>query len=58
MDDPRIVMIPTDRLRHIEGFSAKRVAWLIEKVRTEGVWTKPLALERDHCLVLDGQHRM
>lgn len=58
MPDPAIVMIPTERLKHIEGFSPKRVAWLIDKVRAEGVWTKPLALEKDHFLVLDGQHRM
>lgn len=45
-------------LRHIEGFSKKRVAWLVDKIRAEGRWTKPLALDSEHHLVLDGQHRM
>jgi hypothetical protein len=45
-------------LRHIEGFSARRVAWLKRKVTNEGFWTKPVALDDKHHLVLDGQHRM
>ena len=45
-------------LRHIEGYSQKRVDSLCEKILAEGVWTKPLALEATHNLVLDGQHRM
>jgi hypothetical protein len=54
----KIEFVPTDRLRHIEGFSKRRVDWLVRKIRDEGVWTKPLALDADHNLVLDGQHRM
>lgn len=45
-------------LRHIEGFSKRRVEWLQRKVLKEGVWTKPVALDDAHHLVLDGQHRM
>ena len=50
--------VPVGRLRHIEGFSKKRVDWLVEKILAEGVWTKPVALDAEHDLVLDGQHRM
>lgn len=53
-----IEFVPVNRLRHIEDFSPKRVAWLREKIMSEGVWTKPLALDLDHDLVMDGQHRM
>lgn len=53
-----IVPVPVTDLVHIEGFSKKRVAWLVEKIRSEGVWTRPLALDDLHNLVLDGQHRM
>ncbi len=51
-------MVDPARLRHIEGFSARRVSWLRKKVMLEGRWTKPIALDDEHNLVLDGQHRM
>lgn len=51
LEDPRA-------LRHIEGFSARRVEWLRKKIRVEGRWTKPIALDDTHGLVLDGQHRL
>lgn len=53
-----IVRVPVENLLHIEGFSAKRVDWLVRKIQEEGVWNKPLALDDAHGLVLDGQHRM
>lgn len=54
----RVVMIDPAKLRHIEGFSARRVQWLRKKVMSEGRWVKPIALDNKHNLVLDGQHRM
>lgn len=53
-----IELVPVERLRHIEGFSRRRVDWLVGKILAEGVWTKPVALDAAHDLVLDGQHRM
>jgi len=53
-----VEFFPTAELRHIEGFSQKRANWLREKIASEGIWTKPLALDQKHGLVLDGQHRM
>lgn len=53
-----IQLVPVKKLRHIEGFSEKRVAWLSVKVLREQRWTKPLALDTDTYLVMDGQHRM
>lgn len=58
----RLVRVST--LRHIEGFSERRVAWLMDKICRERVWTRPVCLapvldangKRVH-LVLDGQHR-
>jgi L-serine kinase (ADP) len=55
---PAIEMVDVDRLLHIEGFSKRRVDWLAGKILAEGVWTKPVALDEEHDLVLDGQHRM
>jgi L-serine kinase (ADP) len=54
----QIELIPVQRLRHIEGFSKRRVEWLVRKILDEALWTKPVALDTDHDLVLDGQHRM
>lgn len=53
-----VEFFPTSDLRHVEGFSQKRVDWLSSKIQEEGIWTKPLALDMEHGLVLDGQHRM
>lgn len=57
-ENTEIVRVPVAQLRHIEGFSKKRVEWLVNKIRSEKVWNKPLALDTQHDLVLDGQHRM
>jgi len=53
-----IVMMDPRELRHIEGFSKRRAAWLEKKIVGDGIWTRPLRVERTHRLVLDGQHRM
>jgi hypothetical protein len=55
---PVIHRVPVERLKHIEGFSKRRVEWLTRKMLAEGLWTKPVALDDEHDLVLDGQHRM
>ena len=54
----KLSMIDPKKLLHIEGFSKRRVAWLKKKVLSEKVWTKPLAIDKKHMLVMDGQHRM
>jgi hypothetical protein len=52
-----IELVPVERLKHIEGHSKKRVEWLVKKIKNEGVWRLPIALDSEHDLVLDGQHR-
>lgn len=54
----QIRFIPTANLKHIEGYSKKRAKWLAQKIETEQQWTKPLCVDQDHFLVMDGQHRM
>ena len=51
-------LIQTDRLRHIEGFSETRVHNMKEKIVQKGIWEKPICIEKNHLLVLDGQHRV
>src|SRR5690606_24861175 len=57
-DVVKVELVDVSALKHIEGFSKKRVEWLREKILREGAWVKPLALDDAHHLVLDGQHRM
>ncbi|MFW5853580.1 MAG: NTP transferase domain-containing protein [Patescibacteria group bacterium] len=45
------------KLKHIEGFSRRRVNWLKDKILDEKIWTKPVCIDPDG-LVMDGQHRM
>src|SRR6185437_9670641 len=56
--EPFVELIDVSTLRHIEGFSARRVTWLAKKISLEGVWKVPLVLDRRNHLVMDGQHRM
>ena len=56
--EEKIELIEVEKLKHIEGYSEERVKWLMEKIRVENVWTKPLYIEKNHHLVLDGQHRL
>lgn len=61
---PGVTLVPVISLRHIEGFSSKRVAWLVAKMKKERLWTRPVCLApvKDAAgkvvhLVMDGQHR-
>jgi hypothetical protein len=53
-----IELVDVTTLRHIEGHSRRRVLWLARKIEVEGIWTKPVVLDSEHHLVMDGQHRM
>lgn len=53
-----ITLIEVCKLRHIEDYGRKRVAWLKEKIINENNWTVPLKVETSNYLVMDGQHRM
>lgn len=55
---PEVTLLEVAALRHTEEFDRKRAAWLARKIRAEGVWTAPLAVSREHSLVMDGQHRL
>ncbi len=53
-----VTFIDIASLRHIEAYDPQRVEWLTAKIRQEGVWTTPLAIDEQHHAVMDGQHRM
>ncbi len=58
MEKKRIKLIKVKLLKHIEGFSKKRVQWLKNKICEEGYWTRPVCIGKNHYLVMDGQHRL
>ena len=57
-NDRKIALINVSKLKHIEGFSKKRVEWLKDKIVREGIWKVPLKIDSKYSLVMDGQHRM
>ena len=50
-------LVRIDLLKHIEDFSEKRASNMKEKMVQSGVWEKPICIEKNHYLILDGQHR-
>ena len=46
------------KLNPIEDHDKKRVDWLSEKIISEGYWSKPIAIAKEHNLVMDGHHRL
>jgi hypothetical protein len=61
---PGVTLVSVASLRHIEGFSSKRVTWLVAKIEKEQLWTRPVCLApvkdaggKVVHLVMDGQHR-
>ncbi|MCR4636250.1 MAG: NTP transferase domain-containing protein [Butyrivibrio sp.] len=55
---PKVELIPTDSLKHIEAFDEERVNKLQSEIETCGIWKMPLIVEKNWNLVLDGQHRL
>lgn len=58
MNIPVIELVDVCGLRHIEGYSHRRVEWLKGKILKEEFWVKPIAIDAHNFLVLDGQHRL
>jgi hypothetical protein len=54
----KLKLVSVSKLRHIEGFSAKRVEWLKRKILKETFWTRPIIIDKNDLLVMDGQHRL
>jgi len=53
-----VKLIRVELLKHIEGYSKKRVAMMKMKILKDNLWLKPICIEKNHYLVLDGQHRL
>ena len=58
MRNSAIIMLSPDRLRPTEETDPARLAWLLEKIGREGVWTQPICVEAGSLVVMDGHHRL
>lgn len=51
-------LISLELLKHIEGYSKKRAEMIQKKIIKDNLWSKPVCIEKNHYLILDGQHRV
>ena len=51
-------LINPQKLNPIEDHSKERVDWLSEKIISDGYWSKPISIAKEHNLVMDGHHRL
>jgi choline kinase len=58
LENDRVDLVAVNELRHIEAFDPAKVDLLVEKIAREKFWTRPIYIDRDNNLVLDGQHRL
>lgn len=52
-----VKLLSISKLRPIEGIITDRSSELAEKIKKEGVWTKPLFVDHKDFLIMDGHHR-
>jgi CTP:phosphocholine cytidylyltransferase-like protein len=52
-----VELVEVSKLKPIEGHISERVVLLREKIWKEGVWNRPIVVEKENLLVLDGNHR-
>lgn len=50
-------LIKIDRILPTEEFSIKEARILMKRMIKEGVWRKPICLEKNHLIIMDGHHR-
>ena len=54
---PEYELIDVDKLIPIEGFIDERKKLIFEKVKDDQYWTKPVVLDSENYLIMDGHHR-
>ena len=51
-------LINPNKLNPIEDFIPERLDWLIKKIIDDKEWSTPIAIAKEHNLVMDGHHRL
>ena len=54
----KVYFLNPEKLNPIEDYDSDRVDWLKDKIKTEDIWTTPIAIAQEHNLVMDGHHRL
>jgi len=56
-DIPIIELVSLKTLNPIEDYIEERYEIVLEKIKSENIWTKPIIIDDQHHLILDGHHR-
>ena len=56
-DPSNIKLVEVNKLKPIEDFIRDRYEIILDKIKKESVWTKPIVIDDRNNLVLDGHHR-
>ena len=51
-------LVRTDKLFPHEEFNIKAARLLMRRMKRDGVWRKPICIERENLVVMDGHHRL
>lgn len=52
-----VSLVGVDKLRPIESFNKDRFEKVYNKIMKNGIWNKPIIIEKNLFLILDGHHR-
>jgi L-serine kinase (ADP) len=55
--DYTVVVLPIDQLRPTEEINIDRAQTLSRKIAADGLWTRPIFIEHNHSVIMDGHHR-
>lgn len=57
VSDYTVIMLPVSQLRPTEEINIDRAQTLSRKIAADGLWTRPILVERNHSVIMDGHHR-
>lgn len=57
-EETHVYFVDPAKLRPSEKHNAGRAQSLYQKIVLDGIWTKPLSVERTNLIVMDGHHRL
>jgi hypothetical protein len=53
----KLCFVPPKQLKPTEIYNKERTKALARKIFTENYWTRPLLVESNHLVIMDGHHR-
>ncbi len=52
-----IKLLPISSLKPTEETDPEQVAWLLKEIPRCGAWIRPICVESEHLVIMDGHHR-